>query len=267
MKNLKHIYLIAVVALLLGACSSGKNVPYLQKIDELPQEVLDQAAKPGEPLLKPGDMLHIAVMGSNAESIKPFNKSTSISSITTSNTSAHTMQYYLVDNNGNIDFPLLGKIHVGGMTKSATENYITSQIYPRYLTEKPNVELRVMNFTVYMIGELNSPGSVQASNGRLNLLEAISKAGDLTLYGQRENVLLIRTDADGRRTIRRFDLTNPRLLMQPEFNLQQNDMIYVQPNRSKAQRSWSMPSVYGYSVSIFSTLVSVTSFVLVLTKL
>ena len=268
--KIKNLLLIAAAALMLVSCgTSGEEVVYLQNIDQVPFAALASAyTQAGDFTIKPGDMLHINVAGSNEDAVKPFNKIQYISTIGTGsvNMGDRTTIFYLVDDNGNIDFPVLGRLHVVGMTKQKLEEYITSLIYPRYLTERPAVETRIQNFKVYCLGEFSAPGIIQAENGRLNLIEAVAMCHDLTLQGRRDNVMLIRTDATGQRTIKRFDLADANIINQPEFQLQQNDILYVEPNKYKKRSVWSLPPVYTAGVSIFGTAVSVINFVLLLTK-
>ena len=268
--KIKNLLLIAAAALMLVSCgTSGEEVVYLQNIDQVPSAALASAyTQAGDFTIKPGDMLHINVAGSNEDAVKPFNKIQYISTIGTGslNMGDRTTIFYLVDDNGNIDFPVLGRLHVVGMTKQKLEEYITSLIYPRYLTERPAVETRIQNFKVYCLGEFSAPGIIQAENGRLNLIEAVAMCHDLTLQGRRDNVMLIRTDATGQRTIKRFDLADANIINQPEFQLQQNDILYVEPNKYKKRSVWSLPPVYTAGVSIFGTAVSVINFVLLLTK-
>ena len=218
-----------------------------------------------------GDMLYINVSASDPEAVKPFNKGeyvqTGSGANSSINNSENSMLYYLVDNNGFIDFPLLGKLRVGGMTKSATEDYIASQIYPRYLTVKPAVEVRFQNFHVYTIGEVRTPGVVKANNGRLNILEALAMSGDLTINGRRDNIMIVRTNADGSRTVKTVSLNDRNLLVSSDFDLQQNDIIYVEPNASKARSSWSVPPGLSLGMSSVGTLISLATFIITLTKL
>lgn len=236
--------------------------------NQLPQEVLQSAAKATDPVVMPGDMLQINVISRNTEAVKPFNKIDYVTNIggITNNNSENYMYYYLVDDKGNIEFPYLGTLHVGGMSKSATENYIASQIYPRYLTERPGVEVRFQNFRVYILGEVKSPGEIKATNGRLNLLEAIAKAGDLTIQGRRDNVMIVRTNSDGSRSIQTVNMNDKNLIVSPNFNLQQNDIIYVEPNSSKARSSWNVPPALSLGLSSVGTLVSIATLIITLTK-
>ena len=241
----------------------------MQDADQLPTEVLNASAKVVDPVIMPGDILQINVGSLNTEAVKPFNKTEYLSSMpnTNMNENENSIYYYLVDNNGYIDFPMLGQLHIGGMTQSAVQNHIASLIYPRYLTEKPNVEVRFRNFHIYVLGEVKSPGMLKAANGRMNVLEAIAQAGDLNIQGRRDNVMVIHTNADGSRTVNRVNLLDKNLLVSPHFNLQQNDIIYVEPNASRARSSWSVPPGLSLGMSAVGTLISIATFVITLTKL
>ena len=268
--NIKNLFLLAAATLLLAACSPKEDISYMTNIDQLPSAALAAATtQAGDFTIKAGDLLHIAVSGSNEDAVKPFNKIQYVSTTTASNyyMGDRSTVFYLVDDKGNIDFPVLGKLHIGGMTKQSVEDYLVSLIYPRYLTERPNVECRIQNFRVFCIGDFNHSGSViQAENGRLNLIEAIAMCGDLSLTGRRDNILLIRTDPSGQRTVKRIDLTNANFMTMPEFELQQNDILYVEPNKYKKRTIWSLPPVYTAAVGIFGTAMSIINFILLLSK-
>ena len=269
--NIRNLLLLAIASLVLVACNPSEDITYMTNIDQIPSAALALAnAKAGDFTIKPGDMLHINVSSSNEDAVKPFNKVQYISTLGSSgisyNVGDQSTIFYLVDDNGNIDFPVVGTLHVVGMTKLQLEDYIASLIYPRYLTEKPGVECRIQNFRVYCIGEFGSPGVVNAENGSLNLIEAIAMSGDLQTTGLRDNVMLIRTDANGQRTVKRFNLNDANFLSQPEFQLQQNDILYVEPTKYKKRSIWSLPPTYNAAVSIFGAGVSVVNFVLLLAK-
>ena len=264
-----YLLMLAVIAIILASCGSGKDVPYLIDANKLPQDLLNAAARINDPVLMPGDMLQINVSGPDEEAVKPFNKTEYVSTthnINAGNSQDNSIYYYLVDNNGNIEFPMLGTLHVGGMTLSAMQEHIASQIYPRYLTVKPGVEARIQNFRVFTLGEVGSPGVVRAPNGRLNLLEALAQSGDLNIKGRRDNIMIVRTNADGSRVVKTVNLNDPKLLVSPDFNLQQNDIIYVEPNASQARSSWSMAPGLSLGLSLLGTIMSVTTFVITLTK-
>lgn len=253
----------------MTSCNTQKDIPYMIGANELPADVLQTAAKASDPVVMPGDMLQINVISRNAEAVKPFNKIDYVSKLggnTNMNNNENSMYYYLVDANGNIEYPYLGTLHIGGMSKSAVENHIASLIYPRYITERPGVEVRFQNFRVYILGEVKSPGEIKATNGRLNLLEAIAMAGDLTIQGRRDNVMIVRTNSDGSRSIQTVNMNDKNMILSPNFNLQQNDIIYVEPNSSRARASWNVPPALSLGMSSVGTLISIATLIITLTK-
>jgi polysaccharide export outer membrane protein len=246
----------------------------LTNIDDIPTAALASVTtQAGDFTIKPGDMLQISVSASNSDAVKPFNKIQYVLNTMSGSSGSYTMMigdnstvFYLVDDNGNIDFPVLGKLHVAGMTKKSIEEYVVSLIYPRYLTEMPSVDCRIQNFRVFCLGEFSHTGVVKAENGRLNLIEAIAMSGDLTLQGRRDNILLIRTDPTGQRIVKRFNLQDAKIMTMPEFELQQNDILYVQPSVYKARSAWSMPPIYTTAVGMMGTAMSLITFITVLAK-
>ena len=268
--KIRNLLLLAVTALMFVACTTEKTVPYLTNIDSIPSAALTSAtAHAGDFTIKPGDMLLINVSATNSDAVKPFNKIKYIPTLGTSsgyNLTDRSTMYYLVNDDGNIDFPILGKLHVVGMTRNAIENYIASLIYPKYLNELPTIECRLQNFRVYCLGEFGGGGVVNAENGRLNLIEAIAQAGDLSLQGRRDNILLIRTDPNGQRTIKRFNIQDANIMAMPEFELQQNDILYVEPTVYKARAAWSMPPVYSTAIGMLGTAMSLITFITVMAK-
>ena len=267
--NIRNLFLLEIISLVLAACSPSEDIAYMTNIDQLPStELASAAAKAGDFTIKPGDMLHINVSSSNEDAVKPFNKVQYISTLGNAsyNIGDRSTIFYLVDDNGNIDFPVIGTLHIVGMTKLELEDYIANLIYPRYLTEKPGVECRIQNFRVYCIGDFGKSGVIHAENGRLNLIEAIAQSGDLASTGLRDNLLLIRTDAKGQRTIKRFNLNDATFLSQPEFQLQQNDILYVEPNKYKKRSIWSAGPLFSFGLSMMGTAMSLITFITVLAK-
>lgn len=267
--KIKSILLASCAALMLASCQSTKDIPYMIDANALSADVLKGAAQASDPVLMPGDMLQINVSGPNPETVKPFNKTQYVSTAqgsNSNNSSENSMFNYLIDSEGNIEYPLLGKLHIGGMTKGEAEKFIASQIYPKYLTVVPGVEVRLQNFRVYAIGEFNSPGVIKSPTGRLNILEAVAMAGDLTIKGLRSNIMIVRTKADGTRQVKTVNLNDPNLIVSPDFYLQQNDCIYVQPNESKARSAWNMPPETQLVTTALSTVISLVTFIVTLTK-
>lgn len=277
--KLKLFLITSVLCFILVSCGSTKEIPYVIDADKLPENLLKETAKYSDPIVQPGDILQILVTSNNVEAmeaVKPFNKATywggeGISSIVgnttqTASNNEGSIYYYLVDDAGNIEFPMLGKVHVDGLKTGEISDLIASKIYPKYVTAKPGVEVRFRNFKVYALGEFNKPGVISSANGKMNILEAVAQAGDLTIFGVRKNVMVIRTNADGSRKVFRLDLTDKNLLLSPGYNLQQNDVIYVQPNKAKARSAWTIAPGWSFAMSIIGTLVSISTLVITLTK-
>lgn len=264
-------YISTFALLLLTSCEAPKNVTYLTDIDSLTMAQLQQSNLRLDPVLNPGDLLNIKVFASNMASVAQFNKGMSLTldgniantAISTSSGAGResSPEYYLVNSEGKIDFPVLGILSVAGKTKEQLADEIRNMIYPKYVKQPPTVEVRLMNFKVTVLGQVRSPGVITSNNERLNILEAIAMAGDLDIKGQRENILLYRTNSDGTREVHRLDLTDRNLLLSPYFNLQQNDFIYVEPNRSAKQNAWQMPQAWTVSMSVVGGLSSIAALI------
>lgn len=270
MNNIVKTILIGAT-LSLVSCASTKDVPYIVDAETIPAEVLATVAAVPDATIMPGDLLNIDISAVNMSAVAPFNKGTYVNlegQIVEKNHSTigaeaeASTQYYLVDKNGDIDFPIVGRLHVGGMNKAAIESLIQGELYPKYLKEIPSVDIRLMNFKVTVLGAVKSPGIVEATNERLNLFEALALAGDTDIKGRRDNVKLIRTKNDGTKEIILLNLNDKNLLLSPYFNLQQNDIIYVSPNSSLAQSSWQMNPAVSATITVVAGLSSVASLVI-----
>ena len=270
--KLKHIlFACAILTMTLSSCTSTKKVTYLKNVDEIPLEVLSNAQTTAEPVLTVGDLLNINVSGANMNAMAPFNKGKyidgegNINSISSSSTSSGNYEtstdYYLVDNNGCIKFPIIGDVKVAGMTKSEVAEEISDAIYPKYVTEKPTVDIRLMNFRVVVGGAVKSPGVYQSKNERMTFIEAITMAGDLDIKGQRENILLYRLNPDGTREVHRLNIHDKDFVLSPYYYLQQNDYIYVEPNRSMKNSAWQLSPAVGATLTIVGGISSVTALV------
>lgn len=261
-----HFLVVALVAFVITGCASSKKVPYMVGAETIPQETLQQVAKNIEPIIMPGDLLEILVSASNPEVVKPFNRLGIIHAIAgtqnSTNLNNNSSSYYLVDNDGNIEFPVIGTLKIGGMTKAEAQKVILNAITPKYLTETPGIDIRFKNFKVSVLGEVAKPGVYTATNERLTILDALAMAGDMTIMGKRENVMLIRTKADGTREIHTLNLNDKDLVLSPYFNLQQNDQIYVTPNASKARSSWTLPPAF----SLVGTMISIATLIVTIVK-
>ena len=252
MKFIFKVVLLAMTISLVG-CSAQKKVPYVLDAEVIPAEVLSQISTMNDPVLAPGDLLNIDVTATDMLAVAPFNRGMyvdengKISRITSSNstsTSAGGLEvstdYYLINQEGNIVFPGLGDVYAAGLTKQQLADKIANEIYPKYIKERPNVDVRLMNFRVVVTGAVRSPGIYRTSTERMNFFEAIAYAGDLDIKGDRENILLFRTNADGTREVHKLNIHDRNFLVSPYFNLQQNDIIYVVPNSSMASNAWAL---------------------------
>ena len=235
--KIHSLLIIGLCAFLLSGCSSYKKVPYLQDADavnSLQQELPMYDAK-----IMPKDLLTITVNTTDPEAAAPFNLTVQSSvnvARSTSLTHQPTLQQYLVGNDGNIDFPVLGRLQVNGLTKSEAENLIREKL-GAYLKETPIVTVRMTNYKISVLGEVNRPGMFTINNEKVNIFEALALAGDLTIWGQRDNLKLIREDATGKREIITLNLNKSDIITSPNYYLQQNDILYVTPNKSKARNS------------------------------
>lgn len=223
--------------LILSSCGSSQDVAYLKNSQSV---IPNETGFLFDARIMPKDVLTITVNTINPSAAQPFNLSVS-SAISQSNmslSSQPTLQTYLVDNDGNIEFPLLGTVKVSGMTKSEAENMLKERILP-YLaeSEKPIVTVRMSSFSISVLGEVNAPGNFNVSREKINIFEALARAGDMTIYGVRNRVKLIREDATGRKDIITLNLNDANIVNSPYYYLQQNDIVYVEPNKAKAQNS------------------------------
>ena len=258
MKRLSLMALTAVTILMLCSCASTKKVAYFQNSDSINY---DSSRYLYDARIMPKDVLTITVNTSDPEAAAPFNLAvpTSFNQTSRSTYSQPVLQTYLVDNNGCIEFPVIGTVDVGGLTKSACEKLIHDKIKP-YLSanENPIVTVRMSSYSVSVLGEVTRPGSFQVSREKITILEALAQAGDLTIYGVRDRVKLIREDSTGRKEIHTLDLTDANIVNSPYYYLQQNDVVYVEPNKVKSQNS-AVGQMTTLTFSATSILISLAS--------
>ena len=268
MKRRNLIFLL--LPLLLAGCQSYKKVPYLQNdlgqiasadtstrsmtlydARIMPKDLLTIVVScPEEPELADPITLTIATPASN-----PGNRSL---------TSQPALQQYLVDNDGNVEFPVLGTIHLGGLTKGEAEQYIKDTLKSQF-RGTPIVTVRMVNYKISVIGEVGSPGTFTISNEKVNIFEALAMAGDMTIYGIRDNVKLIREDNTGKREIVTLNLNDQDILQSPYYYLQQNDILYVTPNKTNA-KTYNISSSTTIWFSVVGSLVSLASLIIAITK-
>ena len=236
MKNTICLLLLA----LLTSCAHYKDIPYFQNAD-----TYDGTGKAFlyDMTIKPKDQLTVFVFsGTDKEAVAQFNmRDISVMDmkdrrITTRG--GHPIHRYLVDNEGNIDFPILGKIHVAGFTISQANNHIKELVTP-YLSKTADcvVNVNIENYEVTVMGEVKKPNTFTISRNKCTVLEALAMAGDMTIYGKRDNVKLLREMDNGEYEIHELDLRDANLLNSPYYYLQQRDVVYVEPNEAMAQNS------------------------------
>ena len=255
---MKKYFIFLCGVLLLISCGSSKKITYLQNIQDVDLELSRYLY---DAKIMPKDVLSITVSTVNPEAAAPFNQTvpTILSRGQQSTYSNSLLQSYLVDNNGQIEFPIVGTLTVGGLTKSECEQMVLSKILP-YLNEneRPIVTVRMFNYKISVIGEVNRPGMYTVGNEKINIFEALAQAGDLTIYGVRKNVKLIREDATGKKEIHTLNLNDADLVTSPYYYLQQNDIVYVEPNKVKSRNSGISSSTTIW-FSATSILISLTS--------
>ena len=244
------------------SCASRKEIVYYQNSDGF----VANTTSSYEIKIQPDDLLLIVVSAEDPEIAAPFNLTT----INTVNNNAtldmavgqQTLQQYLVDSQGNIEFPILGKLKVGGLSRTEILDLLRSKI-GQYI-KNPIVNLRITNFKVAVQGEVNNPGTYTIASDRLTLVEALTMAKDLTIYGKRDNILVIR-EINGVKTFNRVDISRADFTNSPFYYLMQNDVVYVEPNKAKINGA-AVGANTGVIISITSLLITLITFIVTTSK-
>lgn len=255
MNNLYRLVGFALLGLLLVSCSAQKRVWYLQDVQPASPE---QIVQNGEIRIKPLDRLIVVVNSKDPELAVPFNSSTAMSSLsgsTTSTNSIESLQTRTVDENGCILMPIIGTVKCEGLTRNELARLIADKIIEGGYINDPSVNVQFSDMKFSVIGEVARPGSFDIDRDRISILDALAMAGDMTVYGMRNEVIVAR-EADGKRTIEVLDLTSKDVFNSPAFYLQQNDVVYVKPNKYKAQ-SAEISQNRSFYLSLVSTAISV----------
>ncbi|MGY5354876.1 polysaccharide biosynthesis/export family protein [Wenyingzhuangia sp. IMCC45467] len=248
-----------LITLLMVSCASRKDIVYLQDIQQG-----DGSANPVEikevtfsaPTFKPDDRITINISSINPEAARPFNLT--ITAFNTGSVSANGQQQqqsYLVDREGCISFPQLGRLVVTGKTRVGLEQYLEKKLKPFLPDVKANVQL--VNFRVSVLGEVNKPGDYTINRDKISILQAIGLAGDLTIHGKRNDIKLIRENGD-KLEYYNLDLTSKKIMNSPTFYLRQNDILYIEPNKPKVNASISSPT-NSYIISATGLLITIIS--------
>ncbi|MDD7455882.1 MAG: polysaccharide biosynthesis/export family protein [Bacteroidales bacterium] len=270
-KKLARLFILLSGALILASCSSKtyRNINYLQDVTS--DSTWKMTANTGV-VIQPKDQLSIVVSSKDPELAASFNLPVASyqagSEITATSYGNQRLLGYVVDNDGDIDFPILGTIHVAGLNRWELSRLIKGELEDRELLKGAVVTVEFMNFMISVLGEVNSPGSYSVSGDKITILQALSLAKDLTIYGKRDNITVIR-EQNGKRESYKIDLRSKNLFDSPAYYLQQNDVVYVEPNKVRARQSTlnenNVRSV-GFWTSIGSFLTSVANLIIISTR-
>lgn len=262
--------LLSVVLLIffLGACSVPKDVVYFQGIDSLTTAQKELMNQTYTTKIVPDDLLSITVTAWDPTVVTPFNPPVFAYAAQgeTSVVPSQQLQTYLVDKEGDINFPVIGKVHVAGLTKQQVSAKLQELIKP--YVEDALVNVQIVNYKITLMGEVSRPGAISVKNDRISILDAIGQVGDLTINANRKNILIIR-DHNGEKEFARMDITRPDLFASPYYYLKQNDVVYVEPNDAK-KRNARYSQAQQYSITVFSSILSaisvITTVILAITK-
>ncbi|MDR0825353.1 MAG: polysaccharide biosynthesis/export family protein [Prevotella sp.] len=249
------------------SCTSYKKVPYLQTGEKGEEVRILSPAKDKTVRFQPDDVLSIVINVTGEPSVASnYNLPLQPTATTYGGdlNSGVGQQTYLINKAGQIDFPVLGMITVAGYTQEELSQYLKGSLR-RYLKEDPIITIRLLNFKISVLGEVNRPGSYPVNKDHINIMEALALAGDMTIYGKRDDVKLIRTLPNGETKIITLDIRDAQIVSSPYFYLHQDDELYVIPNKTRAKAS-DIGSQTSILVSLGSLLLSATSIVILLTK-
>lgn len=267
--KLKFVSVVALFMWILSACSVPKDVVYFQGIDNATAEQIEQMSQTYTAKICTDDMLTITVTAWDPTVVTPFNPPAFSFAQETDQvrTASNTqLQTYLVDTDGNINFPVLGKIHAEGLTKQQLRDLLQEKI--RVYVADALVNIQIINYKVTILGEVARPGRLTVPNERLSILDALGSVGDLSINANRKNILVVREN-HGKKEFARLDITRPDIFTSPYFYLQQNDLVYVEPNNAKKRNS-RYSTAQQYSVTVFSSVLSaisvITTVILAITK-
>lgn len=251
MRIVKSLFPIVFVVAVLASCAAPGKISYFQDASGqgLSEPVMETHIR-----LRPEDKISVVVNTSNNELTSLFNLPYISQRIGNSSYSS-AVSGYTVDADGNIDFPVLGKLQVAGLTRAETADYIKRELMEKGQANDPVVTVEFMNLTVAVMGEVARPGRYAIDKDKLTILDALSLAGDLTIYGRREGVLVFR-NVDGKATSYKVDLCSAGdLVNSPVYYIQQDDLIYVEPNEMRARQS----TVNGNNIRSTSFWISIAS--------
>lgn len=258
-KSTYKILFITLGIAILSGCASRKKIIYLQGVEDGYTQQVDSDY---EVRIQPNDLIGIFVNSKDPDLVKMFNLPLITYQTGVTNSISQRTLGYLVNKEGKINFPQLGEIKISGLTRTELIDTISQRLINDGFINDPIVTVQFLNFKVSVIGEVARPGTIKVESDRITLFDALTSAGDLTVYGQRDNVKIIR-EKNGIKTVSFVDLRNVDILTSPFYYLQQNDIVYVEPNKAKAgQREINQNRTVGTWASITSVLLSAISIIL-----
>jgi polysaccharide export outer membrane protein len=251
--KIKPNYILLLLIIAFSSCISNKKIAYFQ-FDEIDQQNVSNVYKT---VFKPDDLLQITVASDDIAAVKPFNLPAVAFSAASNSVSGQAQQLsHLIDSNGEIDFPIFGKLKIGGLTREEVIRMLKARLTPDYVKD-PTINIRISNFKITVQGDVRSPGTFNIPNERVTILDAIGLAGDLNISGKRDNVLVIREEGNLKKEYR-VNLLSKKTYTSPVFYLQQNDIVYVEHNYAKIQ-SASANTNTGLFISITGTLIAIVT--------
>ncbi|MFR9500381.1 MAG: polysaccharide biosynthesis/export family protein [Rikenellaceae bacterium] len=260
---IKRFFLLLAVVVALASCASQREISYFQNVKP---DAEFEYAKGHDITIKEDDMLSIIVSSKNPELASMFNlpKIQQIAGASSSSNGGGSTELsgYIVNSNGTIDFPVLGEIHIAGQTREEIAQTVKSKLISGRLVNDPVVTVSFLNLQYYVLGEVAAPGSYSINKNKTTIIEALSSAGDLTIYGQRDKVFLTR-NVNNNKVTYQIDLRTQDIYTSPAFYIQQNDVIYVEPNRVRANQS----TINGNTLSSVPFWMSLASFLTTMTLL
>lgn len=222
---------LALLALFfMASCASTKKIVYFKDLPVDSLKVITESASFTEPTIQADDILSITIQTIDPSTSAIVNQS--ISEVAAFGTSRQEISGFLVDKNGFINMSLIGNVKVVGLTTFQAREHITSLAAQYY--KNPTVQVRFANYKITVLGEVTRPATYTVPNEKVSVLDALGMAGDLTIYGRRENILLVRDKVEGKKELVRLNLNDSKLFQSPYFYLRQNDVLYVEPGKAKS---------------------------------
>ncbi|MEM7185266.1 MAG: polysaccharide biosynthesis/export family protein [Bacteroidota bacterium] len=244
---MKYPLSLLIILLVFSSCATKKEIVYFQDAELLNNDTNSQTF---EPIIENNDILHIAISSMNEEVLTPFKRKTGLEGNV--NNQNPGLQGYLVNSDGEIRFPVIGAVAVAGKTRGQVEEQLKGEL-SQFITDVV-VDVRIMNFKVTVIGEVNNPGVYNIPDERVTLTQALGLAGDLSEDGKRENIMVIR-EIDGNQQVTRIDLTKTDFFSSPYYFLKQNDVVYVEPSLKGVKKSGFIPNIPAL-LSLFTVVLS-----------